>query len=304
MGVPYNYDFINKYNSSVSPSTVHCSNTQLVNYYKRYLLQKAISVFEWTLPEGWSEPYFLYTLFCTGFVGVLNTDKFGVIPQYCGLYGYDVFYQPTHITVANPLLRMVERPKIDYNCTLIKLQPDYGNIMDIVGYYADMLALCAEAAGVNIINSKIATVFFANNKTVAETYKKLYDTIMAGNPMAVVDKTLKDGEKGSAGWEMFNRDVKQSYILTDIISDMRKIENQFDTLVGIPNSNTDKRERLITAEVESNAQEVESLCKLWLETIRDGVVKTNAMFDTGISVRLRFREEVDENGPVVNTVDV
>ena len=44
VGAPVMYNYINQYNSSISPSTNHCKNTQLFWYFQRYLLQKAISV--------------------------------------------------------------------------------------------------------------------------------------------------------------------------------------------------------------------------------------------------------------------
>ena len=56
--IPANYETINLYNSSFSPSTVHVKNTGLQRYFRKYLLQKAISVFKWTLPEEWDEDYF------------------------------------------------------------------------------------------------------------------------------------------------------------------------------------------------------------------------------------------------------
>lgn len=299
MGAPYNYDYINKYTSQVSPSTVHCQNTALVNYYKRYLLQKVAAVYEWELPETWSRSYFEYVLYCSGFIAVVNTDKFGVICQNCGLYGYNVFYQPTNVTIANPLLTGILMPRIGTECALIKMQPDYGSIMDVVTYYADMLALCAEAAAINIQNSKVATVFFAGDKAQGETYKKMYDQLAAGNPISVIDKMLK--EDGKPTWETFNRDVKSSYILTDLVSDMRKIEMQFDTLVGLPNANTDKRERLITAEVESNEQEVASLRTTWLETMQEGAEQARKLFGIPISVKYRWEVEADA---VVSANDV
>lgn len=294
MGAPYSYNHINNYTSQYSPSTVHCQNTELVNFYKRYLLEKMQSVFEWDLPEGWNRAYFERVLYCSGYIAVINTDKFGIIPQNCGLYGYDVFYQPTNVTIANPLLTGIIRPRIGTQCALIKMQPDYRGVCDVITYYADMLALCAEAASINIQNSKIATVFFAGDKAQAETYKKMYDQLSAGNPISVIDKSLRDNGET---WETFNRDVRSSYILTDLLSDMRKIEIQFDTLIGLPNANTDKRERLITAEVESNSQEVASLRTIWLNTMLEGVDSARKLF--GIKIDVKYRWE-DENVAVIN----
>jgi hypothetical protein len=100
-----------------------------------------MSVFEWQIPPTWSKDYFLYVLYCWGFMAIINTDKFGVIPQACGLQGYDVFYRPTHAVIVNPLLTGMKTPRIDKQCVLMRLQPDYGGIMDMVTYYSDMMAL-------------------------------------------------------------------------------------------------------------------------------------------------------------------
>lgn len=286
-GVPYTYNYINALNSEVSPSTVHVKNTALSNYFRRYLLQKAISVFEWNLPETWARNYFLYVLYCWGYIGVLETDKFGVIPQHCGLQGYNVFYQPSKIIVANPLIRNTLTPSIGVNCTLIHLQPDYGSIIDIVAYYGDMLALAAESVGMNFVNSKLAYVYGADNKAMAESFKKAYDEIAAGNPAVVVDKALYQGD-GSAKWNWFLQNVKNNYIASDVLSDMRKIEAMFDTDIGIPNANTDKRERLVTDEVNANNVETFSKASLWFETLQECCRKTNEMFGTNISVKWRF----------------
>jgi hypothetical protein len=134
-GAPIYYQYINASNSIVSPSTVHIHNTGLSNFFKRYLLQKAMSVFKWKLPDAWEENYFLYVLYCWGYIAVVNTDKYGVIPQACGLQGYNIFYQPTTAVITNPLLKGILTPKIDIQCSLFRLQPDYGGIMDIVDFY-------------------------------------------------------------------------------------------------------------------------------------------------------------------------
>ena len=68
------------------------------------------------------------------------------------------------------------------------------------------------------------------------------------------------------------------------------------TDLGIDNANTEKRERLITAEVESNNNEV----KLWadqaLDELKESCQKASDMFGIELSVDWRFREEdsIDE----------
>ena len=297
-GAPYMYDYQNVAAAEISPGTVHSQNTGLVWYYRRYLLQKAMSVFKWKLPENWSKAYFLYVLYCWGNIAIINTDKFGVIPQGGCLTGYNVFYEPTHIQITNPLINKELIPRIGVDCTLIKLQPDYGGIMDLVNDYAELMAIASETISMNLMNSKLSYVFTAANKTAAESFKKLYDQICAGNPAAVVDKNLMNND-GSPAWTLFMQNVGQNYITDRVLSDVRKIEAMFDTHIGIPNANTDKRERLVTDEVNANNVETFSKCALWLEELQEGCRKANEMFDIEIAVDWRvppdYKQEVSDN---------
>ena len=292
-GPPVFYDHQNAYNSTRSPSTMHSSDTWLQWYFRRYLLQKAIAVFKWDLPKLWAKNYFLYVLYCWGYIAVVNTDKFGVICQACSLSGYDLYYQPNKATIANPLLRGILNPVIDKQCTLIRLQPDYGGIMDKINFYADMLALSAETAGTNLFNSKLSYVFAANSKSAAESSKKMYDKVASGEPVVVIDKDLFN-EDGSPNWLMFNQDLKGSYIAGDIMEDMRKWELKFCSDLGIPNSNTDKKERLIVPEVESNNVEVKLWADLALESLKESCKKTEDMFGIKISVDWRYKEDFED----------
>ena len=290
--IPADYDMINLYNAKRSPSTVHVKNSRLRKYFQKYLLQKAISVFKWNLPDEWDKDYFLYTLYIWGFIAILNTDRYGTICQQCAPGGYNIYYRPSFVIVSNPLLKKSLELKIDQDCTLVKLQPDYSSIMDIVGFYADQLALAAETMGVNFITSKTGTVFGAEDKAQAESYKKMFDNLSEGDPAVVIGKKLLNDD-GSPTWFPFTQNVKESYIVSDVLSDMRKIEEMFDTEVGIPNANTDKRERLIDSEVNANNVEVATRCELWLETVRKEFNKANKMFDLKLSVDWRVNPKTE-----------
>lgn len=292
-GVPYMYDYINVANSMVKPSTVHVENTGLNRYFERYLLQKAISVFKWDMPKNWAKNYFLYVLYCWGFIAILDTGKFGVIPQACSLRGYNIFYQPTNAVVCNPLLPEIKEPEIGKDCTLFRLQPDYGGILDIVSYYANLMSLTAQGIATNLVNSKLAYVFGAENKAQAESFKQMFDQVGSGQPSVFVDKKLFTDE-GKPNWFTFSQNIKENYVVPDMLSDLRKIETMFDTEVGIPNANTDKRERLITDEVNANNFETKSKCALWLENLQECCEEAKEMFGIDISVDWRDKEETKE----------
>lgn len=287
-GMPVLYDYNNAYNGQINPSTVHVTNTGLQWYFKRYLLQKAMAVFEWTLPESWNRDYFLYVLYCWGFIGVVNTDKFGVICQGAALKGYGVYYQPTHLVIANPLLTGILEPEIGTQAALIKLQPDYRGVMDRINFYADMLALSAETAGVDLVNSRLAYVFGAQNKQQAESFKKMFDGIASGQPAQFVDKSLFN-EDGTPNWLLFNQNIKNTYIAGDILDDMRKWELKFDTDFGINNSSIEKKERMLVDEVNSNNEEIRLWSDLALEQLRKGCAEARRLFGITIDVKYRLK---------------
>ena len=288
MNLPFYYDYKNARNSTINPSTVHIRDTGLQRYFARYLLQKTLSVFKWDMPKTWSKNYLLYTLYCWGYVAVINTDKFGVIPQQCTLGGFDVFYQPKFATVANPLLRGILNPIIGKQCELLRLQPDYGGVMDIVNFYADMLALSAETASTNLLNSKLAYVFASDGKAGAESFKKLYDQIASGEPAAYIDKNLYRDD-GTPTWNFFNQNLKETYIAGDILNDMRLWEMKFDNEIGIPTTNTTKKERLITDEASSAIEESRTKAQLWIDELQESCRKINNMF--GIRLWVDWRED-------------
>ena len=297
----YSYDFINRYNAHIKPSTVHSQDNATAWYFRRYLLQKILSVFKFDgIPETWSKDYFLYTLFLWGFVAVIETDKFGVIPQHCSLFGYDVFYRPTNVNIANPLLKGNLTPEIGTECELIKLQPDYGSCWDIIAYYADLLALSTESLGVNLVNSKLAYVFACQDKNVAESFKKMYDQINEGNPAVFADKKLFD-DNGDPLWTTFQNNLKQNYVAGDMLNDMLKIDARFCTEIGIPNVNMAKKSGVTDNEVEANNADTKSKAEVWRDTMQDGIKRVNKMFDLDISVSLTYKENYDVS---INNGDV
>lgn len=295
MSNSYGYEFINLYNAGRKPSTVHCSNTALVNYYADYLLQKAMAVFKFSgIPEHWAENYFKYVLFGYGYISVFNTDRYGVIPQECGLSDTrTVFYQPKYAIINNPVFDKSYMLTIGQDCEIIKLQPNYKSVMDIVYLYADQLALCTETAGINLLNSKLSYIFFAKDKAQAETFKKTYDKLASGNPMAVVDSKLKDID-GTPNWELFFQNVGQNYIADKVLDDMKKIEDRFKTVIGIPNANTFKKERLIVDEVNANNYDTESNVLIWLENMQRDIARVNNMFNLNLSVSYRYASDYSE----------
>lgn len=295
----YDYDVISQINARYNPNTVKCNNNALYMFFCRYLWQKAVSVFEWSgIPDWWSVVYFKYVLAGAGYVAVLETEEYGVIPQWCTFNGKrTVFYEPAGIIVTNPAFkdgRQYERT-LGLDAELIRMTPDYMGIGDIIGYYGDQLALTAEALGVNTINTKTALVFASTNQTAAESFKKMFDQIQSGNPAVFVDKDLYN-EDGNPNWQQFIADLKNMYIAPDLISSLARIEAQFDSYIGLPNlAGMEKKERMISDEVNMNNVSTYSRAELWKDNIDKSLLNVNAMFN--LSIKCDWKHAPDDLDP-------
>ena len=79
---------------------------------------------------------------------------------------------------------------------------------------------------------------------------------------------------------------------------------EFDTKIGIPNANTDKRERLNTDEVNANNVETAIIAEGWLNSIRTGFENVKKLYPgVNCSVDWRVKPNVtvsEQSEPVRN----
>lgn len=252
----YNTGFIAPYNI--------CGDYK--GYYARYLLLKVMSVFKPTFPEDWEfglDDYFMYNLFVSGNIPVFYEPKYGFICQWGAYSGVNIALRPEYVTFQNQFITGQKR-KINADCVVFSLTRDYCGIWDKVVAYAELLAEMHVAIKVNIINSKNPVVFAVPDKKIAQNMAKLFDTVQSGEAAAFYKQT---GDTKS--WEMFNPQAKTNYITPDMLVDMRKIVNMFCTDFGIPNANTEKKERLISDEVNANNGETDC----WIESVMQRLKK-------------------------------
>ena len=286
--IPIFYDYQNFISASMNPSGVYTQGA-VKEYYKKYLLQKIIAQVIFDLPEEWSKNFFQYCLFCGGFVAVFDNPKFGTIFQPGAIHGYDIFYQPNAVNITNPLLPALDL-KIGEECEIIKLQPNYCGVMDIVELYADLMTEATQAVNTNLFNTKLAYVFACKDDKQAQSFKKMYDQLSSGTPAIFADKNLYDDE-GKPNWQKFDTTPHETYITDKLLQDLKTIEDNFKKTIGIPISHTEKKERLINAEVENQNAETTVLIDLWLETINEGIKKVNSRYGLTLSATKRYNNE-------------
>lgn len=293
MDYGFMYDFINAYESRQQPSNIHLTNTADFHMYFRYFLQKVTSaIIIDNFPVEWEWDYFMDVLILAGHIGVINTSRFGVIPQQCNPYGYNVFYHPTNIIVTNPVFTANE--KTDYcigdECEVITLTPDWRGCGDIINAYAQRCALVWSDVDVAGALSKMGYVFAAKDKAVAETYKAMLDDIMSGKLGVVTGAKLFD-ENSNAMYQLFDNDVSKNFsIVVNGIDAVAKLIQRFDEEIGLPTVQ-EKKERLISSEVETRLPSILSKIELWVDCINRSLEKVNQMFGYTMKARLRHGGE-------------
>ena len=304
---PLNYDQINNINGHIQPSMLKYCNSITYAYWQRSLYQRTISTIDFKgLPDTWEgavRDFFYWCIFSYGYVGVFDTDEFGLSFQPGALYGFDFYYQPTEFIVANPKLN--KRFKIHKDTELIRLCPDYRGIWDIISYYAMLLSALDSGINMSIINNKFAWLLGAKNKAAAEALKKAIDKINSGEPAVVLDQSLlaQDPQSKEEPWSFLERsNLKQSYLTTDQLMDRSTLLSSFDAEIGIRSLPYNKKERLVTAEAESREQDSTARLMVWKATLDSSLELVNKMFNTNIIAELTY-EGGEENVPEQDNPD-
>ena len=303
MSAPYFYEQIDVAESHIIPGTLQKSGNLLAGYFRRYLAQRLFAIFDFkNAPETWDLDYLKYTLICFGYAAVIRTDAFGVIPQDCGIGGYNVFYRPTRAIIANPLFDKTYDLLIGKQCELIRISPDWRGFADLIGHHADLLALTVSSIISNLFNTKLSYVFSSETKATAESFKAMFDRISSGDPAVFTDKSLFR-EDGSPNWAAFQQDLKSTYIVDKLQEAERTILNAFYSDIGIPNVPFEKSERLTTNESEIYSYANMCLADSWLRTLKETTARVNQMFGLSISVDYNpALKEVLEGGSTVDSI--
>lgn len=250
-------------------------------YYQKYLLELIFGRFEITgMPDWWDKDYVLENLFIDGLLCITETE-YGITPLRTGIAGQDLFMHPTECVISNSVIGSF-RKLIGTECALVKISFTYRGISRMLARYSYMLASCDSSICVNLMNSKVTSVFEVEDKKQAEESKLMYDKISMGEPAVFVNKRLNTGNN------VTYLPAKQNYIADMVQDTKRTIINEFLTEWGINNANTDKKERLVSAEVNSNNEEINVHVQSVLDNVNEGFAVANALY--GLSLNMKTRK--------------
>lgn len=280
-----------------NPKDVHGTSNSSFAFYYRQLYMKIFSVYRFKdLPEIQDKDFLQETLFREGVMCAFTpNNSAGPILLNGSATGYNMFYHPSQFIVANPVLGNYTLD-IGVNCELLDLghvNGDFYSFEPLVVRYASLLASIDGSLNMTLMNSRVAQVFTSDSNATLKTMQKIYDDVSEGKPAVFLATGLRDDVE----MKPYFNNVKNTYIGTELLQDRQTIMNQFLTEIGINNANTQKRERLITAEADSNQGEVKAIVDEVLDRMNICFGKINAMFGTNMSVELNTKVvDVSEGG--------
>ena len=268
------------------PNTYFKNKTYEYQYWFRSLLQKIDSslIFK-GLPDDWPEDFFKIILWARGYLAVFKTERWGVTFQpVASLSGYDFYYQPQIVSIANPYYN--KQLKLHKDVELIKLTPDFRGILDIIDYYATKLAELSKGLDMALINAKMPMVLIANNKAESETLKAVYDQVQQGESLVVWKEQLSDGEiiPRKEPFQMWNQDFKQTYIGTELLENLQQILDSFYMEIGLPTILNDKKAHTLNAEAGFQSAQSQARLACWVSNLNESFERIEKLFGLRLEV--------------------
>ena len=158
---------------------------------------------------------------------------------------------------------------------------------DIVDFYVYKMAEVERTMDVNVKAVKTPIIFACDDRDVL-TFKRIFQQVDGNVPAIFADKGLNLDSINA-----FKTDAK---FLGNELQDYKKsIENELLTFLGLNNLPTDKKERLITDEANSNNQLIQSYIDMQLDARKRCADAINDRFGLSISVGKRTVEKPVEN---------
>lgn len=256
------------------------NNRTYLQYYNR-LLELAINMYEWkNLPDTIDERFLELTLFSDGMAVFFRDDILGDLCLQCMIGGnLDVYRIPIERTAY--ATNGYQMHLNNTNSVIIFNNYTHTNSMLDVEMYARRLYEIERTIDVNVKAQKTPVLIRATENQRL-TMKNLYMQYDGNEPFIFGDKNLDmDGIK------VLKTDAP--YVADKLNILKRQIWNEALTYLGIENSNTEKKERLVSDEVTTNLGGVEAQRFCRLNARRQAANQINKMF--GLNIQVDFRQD-------------
>ena len=258
---------------------------RLERMYLRVLQELAVNRFKWVgLPDSVNERFLEYTLMRRGLVVMyFDTDY----DEYLALQGagagpLNMYDDPTSFRVTGNST-FVGKTVDASDCV-----PIWANVLrvpdwDIILTYAKKLASIDRTIDINLRNARRSRVI-VTDETGQLSAQNINNQIDSGSPVITVNNT---GYAMMEHWTAFDLGIHPDQIV-NLQTSRQRIWNECMGLLGINFANQDKRERLVSAEVGANDEQIDSMKSVILAERQRAVRQMNDKFGLSVDIKLRI----------------
>lgn len=264
------------------------NNRVFTNYYYRLMLI-AKALFKWeNLPNNINEKWIENYLYSEGGCIFFKDDNLGfIVTKYSTSGKLNLYNEPTKVQAyATDYITTEHENNVD--CVIIRNNDESIPTFPTIQIYAHDLTNIKRTIDINVEGQKMPYVILCSDKQRL-TFKNLMNQRKDNEPVIYADKSLDLSEIKVI-------ETKVPIVFDKLQTQKLNIWNECLTALGINNANTEKRERLITNEVEANNEVIEICSDVMLKAREEACKRINEMFNLNISVRRRTRDELREYG--------